>query len=77
MTDTKYKAWQEEWSFRQVFVKIEKEKRSSIAIVTNDMMYVDSFPVNSENEADFMDECKNYLESERFKDKLQIQRGWC
>lgn len=76
MTDTQYQVWQEEWSFRKVFVKIEKEKRSSIAIVTNDMMYVDSFLVKSENEANFMDECKEYLESDKFKNALEKQRGF-
>lgn len=71
MTDNQYNAWKENWEYRKLFVKIEKEPKSSFAIVTNDMAYVDSFMVESENEAEFIDECEKYFESERYKNAME------
>lgn len=70
------KKFNELWEFRQVFVKIEKQKNSTLARITNDGWFVSSFYVKSENEAEFMDECKKYLETDEFKYALKRQRGF-
>lgn len=55
------------FQFRKLFTLIEKSKNSSLAIVTVDGYYVESFLVFSNNEEDFNEECERYLESNRYK----------
>lgn len=62
------------WVFRRMFVKIEKE--ALFATVTNDNYYVDMIRIKSKTEEAFKDECREYLDSDRFKEKLKQQRGY-
>jgi hypothetical protein len=65
-----------DWTYRQLFVKIEKESKSLTAVVTNDGWFVDNFQVQSDSEEYFYKECEEYLKSKRFQEKLKVQRGY-
>ena len=76
MAQLKEETYNQNFYYRQGFVKIEKEEKSFLANVTNDGWFVDSFFVKSENQECFDRECREYLESLDFKEKLKRQRGY-
>ncbi len=47
--------------FRQAFVKVEKEARSSIAYATNDGWGIGSFISKAETQEEFERECQEFL----------------
>jgi hypothetical protein len=64
------------FTYQKLFVRIEKSENNSLAHVSNDGNYIESFLVLSKTQKDFEEECERYLESDRYKNNLQLMRGY-